>query len=52
MPTMEAVKIDAKKLQEARLAKFLSRDEPGWDSLSGPLPGPLSDPLSGPASAR
>jgi transcriptional regulator with XRE-family HTH domain len=27
MPTMEAVKIDAKKLQEARLAKFLSRDE-------------------------
>ncbi len=27
MPTMEAVKIDAKKLQDARLAKFLSRDE-------------------------
>jgi transcriptional regulator with XRE-family HTH domain len=24
---MEAVKIDAKKLQDARLAKFLSRDE-------------------------
>jgi transcriptional regulator with XRE-family HTH domain len=27
MPTMEAVKIDAKKLQDARLAKFWSRDE-------------------------
>ena len=27
MPTMEAVKIDGKKLQDARLAKFLSRDE-------------------------
>ena len=27
MPTMEAVKVDAKKLQDARLAKFWSRDE-------------------------
>jgi transcriptional regulator with XRE-family HTH domain len=27
MSTMEAVKIDAKKLQDARLAKFWSRDE-------------------------
>ena len=27
MPTMEAVKIDGKKLQDARLAKFWSRDE-------------------------
>jgi transcriptional regulator with XRE-family HTH domain len=27
MPTMEAVKIDAKKLQDARLAKFWSRTE-------------------------
>ena len=27
MPTMEAVKIDAKKLQDARLAKFWSRVE-------------------------
>jgi transcriptional regulator with XRE-family HTH domain len=27
LPTMEAVKIDAKKLQDARLAKFWSRDE-------------------------
>ena len=27
MPTMEAVKIDAKKLQDAQLAKFWSRDE-------------------------
>jgi transcriptional regulator with XRE-family HTH domain len=27
MPTMEVVKIDAKKLQGARLAKFWSRDE-------------------------
>jgi len=34
------------------IKRILSREEPGWDSLSGPLPGPLSDPLSGPASAR
>jgi transcriptional regulator with XRE-family HTH domain len=27
MPTMEVVKVDAKKLQNARLAKFWSRDE-------------------------
>jgi transcriptional regulator with XRE-family HTH domain len=27
MPTIEAVKVDAKKLQDARLAKFWSRDE-------------------------
>jgi transcriptional regulator with XRE-family HTH domain len=27
MPTMEVVKVDAKKLQDARLAKFWSRDE-------------------------
>jgi transcriptional regulator with XRE-family HTH domain len=27
MPTMEVVKIDAKKLQDARLARFWSRDE-------------------------
>jgi transcriptional regulator with XRE-family HTH domain len=27
MPTMEAVKVNAKKLQDARLAKFWSRDE-------------------------
>jgi transcriptional regulator with XRE-family HTH domain len=27
VPTMEAVKVDAKKLQDARLAKFWSRDE-------------------------
>jgi transcriptional regulator with XRE-family HTH domain len=27
MSTMEAVKVDAKKLQDARLAKFWSRDE-------------------------
>jgi transcriptional regulator with XRE-family HTH domain len=27
MPTIEAVKVDAKKLQAARLAKFWSRDE-------------------------
>ena len=27
MPTMEVVKVDAKKLQDARLARFWSRDE-------------------------
>jgi transcriptional regulator with XRE-family HTH domain len=27
VPTMEDVKVDAKKLQDARLAKFWSRDE-------------------------
>jgi len=27
MPTMEAVKIDGKKLHDARLTKFWSRDE-------------------------
>jgi transcriptional regulator with XRE-family HTH domain len=27
MPTIEAVKVDARKLQDARLAKFWSRDE-------------------------
>jgi transcriptional regulator with XRE-family HTH domain len=27
MPTIEAVKIDARKLQDARLARFWSRDE-------------------------
>jgi transcriptional regulator with XRE-family HTH domain len=27
MPTMEAVKVDGSKLQNARLAKFWSRDE-------------------------
>jgi transcriptional regulator with XRE-family HTH domain len=27
MPTMEAVKVNAEKLRDARLAKFLSRDE-------------------------
>jgi transcriptional regulator with XRE-family HTH domain len=27
MPTMEVVRVDAKKLQDARLARFWSRDE-------------------------